>query len=702
MEALGDDAGTTVFAACSSLEGIYRYIDCFGWCALSCKGCILMAHMVHLLHCIQVKAWNGTFFKSTSLQDLGQWYQLGHRGFRCPCPWSGPPNFVVFNTNSFVCINVYFCDCIFPPAPPACVQLLQAGWFPASSDCLHTAFTFDVLNSFHVLTLQGKTMLYDYYHSLLHCTDNLQLLKPIYCYPEFHHSFHIWCHLKSLKHAGCGRDPGSAPATPNGYLALECPACPHPGKNLPDDWESFSLNLQVSGLRAKSVMVAYSGWSIQVSDVPSLEQLNIICEWLGKHFSPIGSEAYLPTLKSFLKIIDVPFICQDGSRTMAQQVEAVMQDSNLCNHFVLANIMLTLPSLGSALAGITGSIRTGFALSIRRGLSRSSGGAVKDVCVFSQNVNRNYAHVDYLLENVKDTFDVLFIQEPPWRTIRQTVSTTSEEGNDIVSVPKHPEWLYMVRKPTNGQNPHIMAYVHQHLALLCPSMQRDVIDHCDILVLLLFTWHGTVNLLNIYLDNTHTVINLLTQEVDMLPAFIYMGGDFNCHSEVWDPSCTSHPLIAQHLMELASDVGLEWACPFNPRLTHIPHNLDLASSVIDLVFTVLSASASDLPRLDLDRCGPSDHVLISTLLLISESEIWVSCMVIPRESPEESGFLIDLATGLRSLDFGDLDSSDWIEAATVVVAEVFSSTWNAHAKEIIVTGWSRSWWDNDCLLAIAS
>ncbi|KXN86229.1 hypothetical protein AN958_10339 [Leucoagaricus sp. SymC.cos] len=96
---------------------------------------------------------------------------------------------------------------------------------------------------------------------------------------------------------------------------------------------------RVSGLCAEVIQVAYGGWSIQVSDVPSLEQLNVICKWLGKHFSPVGFKAYLPTSKSFLKLINIPFICQNGSRTMAQQVEAVMWDSNLCNHFVLVGIV---------------------------------------------------------------------------------------------------------------------------------------------------------------------------------------------------------------------------------------------------------------------------------------------------------------------------------------------------------------------------
>ncbi|KXN80886.1 hypothetical protein AN958_06948 [Leucoagaricus sp. SymC.cos] len=332
--------------------------------------------------------------------------------------------------------------------------------------------------------------------------------------------------------------------------------------------------------------------------------------------------------------------------------------------------------------------------------TRSSGGVIRDVCIFLQNVNKNYAHVIYILEALKNNFNVLFFQELPWRIIRQTVSMTLEEGNNVMGTPKYPDWLYMVRPPTNGQNPHLMAYVHRCLAMLHPSIRWDIIDHCNLLVLLLFMWCRVVNLLNVYLDNAHMAINLLTQEVNTLPAFIYMEGDFNCHSEVWDLFYTLHPLVAQCLMELALDIRLEWAHPSNSELTHIPHNPDLAGSVIDLVFTAPTASVSGLPRLDLDQCRPSDHVPISTLVPISESEIRVSCMVIPREFPEESGFLIDLATGLRSLDIGDLSSSDQIKAAASAVAEVFSSTWNAHVKEVIVTEQSQSWWNNDCSAAI--
>jgi hypothetical protein len=48
-----------------------------------------------------------------------------------------------------------------------------------------------------------------------------------------------------LKHAGCGQDPAGAGATAQGELAIECPACPHPGQNLQEGWELAGVLLYV-------------------------------------------------------------------------------------------------------------------------------------------------------------------------------------------------------------------------------------------------------------------------------------------------------------------------------------------------------------------------------------------------------------------------------------------------------------------------
>jgi hypothetical protein len=68
----------------------------------------------------------------------------------------------------------------------------------------------------------------------LYCTDSGDLK---YRYKQFLIVVRAWRHLKLLKRSGRGHDPGGVEATKIGECAIECPACPHPGKNLPLNWE---------------------------------------------------------------------------------------------------------------------------------------------------------------------------------------------------------------------------------------------------------------------------------------------------------------------------------------------------------------------------------------------------------------------------------------------------------------------------------
>ncbi|KIM74801.1 hypothetical protein PILCRDRAFT_35888, partial [Piloderma croceum F 1598] len=74
------------------------------------------------------------------------------------------------NVNGIHTITLQFCGCVGAPHPHN--QLLAASWFPASLDQPQTAFTFDVLDTFQLLNLQGKFSAFNFYYSLDHKTDN--------------------------------------------------------------------------------------------------------------------------------------------------------------------------------------------------------------------------------------------------------------------------------------------------------------------------------------------------------------------------------------------------------------------------------------------------------------------------------------------------------------------------------------------------
>jgi hypothetical protein len=114
-----------------------------------------------------------------TLQSLGLHVQLGHSGAPCPLLSAGPENFCIFDTSGVCYISLDFCDCWMNGFIHQHTQLLCACWFPATFIWLKTAFTFNCLDTFYELTSQEKTPLYNFYHMVLHKTDNLGLNKTV-------------------------------------------------------------------------------------------------------------------------------------------------------------------------------------------------------------------------------------------------------------------------------------------------------------------------------------------------------------------------------------------------------------------------------------------------------------------------------------------------------------------------------------------
>ncbi|KAJ7676102.1 hypothetical protein B0H14DRAFT_3537005 [Mycena olivaceomarginata] len=96
------------------------------------------------------------------------------------------------------------------------------------------------------MTLESKCSPYEFYHSLVRETDNTGLEPSRDRYSEFLRMTRQWQHLLLLKRAGRGHDPceDRINATKAGEIALLCPACPHPGINLPPEWYTAPPHLR--------------------------------------------------------------------------------------------------------------------------------------------------------------------------------------------------------------------------------------------------------------------------------------------------------------------------------------------------------------------------------------------------------------------------------------------------------------------------
>ncbi|KAJ7839976.1 hypothetical protein B0H14DRAFT_2360894, partial [Mycena olivaceomarginata] len=216
----------------------FRCMDCF-YPDLLCVDCCLNEHRNHPLD--RIEEWNGRFFERITLKKMGLRVQLGHTRFEiCDNPQPVHQDFHVIHSNGIHPVAVDYCGCANAHAAgERREQVLRRSWFPATNLEPQTCVTFRLLETFHIMTLQGKVTTYDYYSGLEKLTDNSGLEKLKDRYKSFMRIMREWQHIVMLKRAGHGNDGKRKVAeTRPGELAVECPACPKPGINLPEDWAS--------------------------------------------------------------------------------------------------------------------------------------------------------------------------------------------------------------------------------------------------------------------------------------------------------------------------------------------------------------------------------------------------------------------------------------------------------------------------------
>ncbi|KAH9829181.1 uncharacterized protein C8Q71DRAFT_799831 [Rhodofomes roseus] len=203
---------------------------------LYCRACTIAQHRRHPFH--RVKTWCGTHFRKTTLKSIGLRIQLGHRlGDQCPNPLRAfGDDFVVLDVSGVNAVAVDYCGCETAQSKP--IQLLRSRLLPATGIDPKTAATFRLMELYHLLHNQSKVSGFEFYNTLVRRTDNTGTVEIKSRYTGFMRMSRMWMHLKLLKRFGRGHDPLGAKATTPGSCAVLCPACPQPGKNLPDGWET--------------------------------------------------------------------------------------------------------------------------------------------------------------------------------------------------------------------------------------------------------------------------------------------------------------------------------------------------------------------------------------------------------------------------------------------------------------------------------
>ncbi|KAG1780044.1 hypothetical protein EV702DRAFT_1178215 [Suillus placidus] len=231
LEGRGDYTEDSLCRYCQEHALTIRCKDCF-LLELYCPSCTVERHRNLPLH---------------RLQSLGLRIQLGHRiGDMCCNPHRAFNNdFVIIDTTGIHEVALDFCAC--GTMQTHVKQLLRSRLFPATITDPKTAATFGVLEQYHLLSFESKASAFEFYQGLARLSDNTGVDPPKELqdrYATFLRVVHEWRILKLLKCFARGHCPDGVVTTEPGQCAVLCPACPHPGKNLPEDWKNASLDKQ--------------------------------------------------------------------------------------------------------------------------------------------------------------------------------------------------------------------------------------------------------------------------------------------------------------------------------------------------------------------------------------------------------------------------------------------------------------------------
>ncbi|KAJ7155297.1 hypothetical protein C8R46DRAFT_910682, partial [Mycena filopes] len=182
-------------------------------------------------------------FQSVSLRSLGLKFYLGrelHPSRVCPHTKKAPGKaFIVIDDNGLHNVDLHYCNCGKGDTLP--VQLLRMKWLPSTGKHPKTAATFNVMRRYHGLSLESKCSMSEFYNSLVRLTNNTGEPPLVFArYQEFINLTREWCNLEILKRGACGYDTSGIDGVKPGSCALDCPACPHPGKNIPPEWKSVA------------------------------------------------------------------------------------------------------------------------------------------------------------------------------------------------------------------------------------------------------------------------------------------------------------------------------------------------------------------------------------------------------------------------------------------------------------------------------
>ena len=134
-----------------------------------------------------------------------------------------------------------------------------------------------------------------------------------------------------------------------------------------------------------------------------------------------------------------------------------------------------------------------------------------------------------------------------------------------------------------------------------------------------------------------------------------MTGDFNIRDSLWNLSFPYHSSISDDLIMIADSFDLALSEPTNPGPTRFSDTDGESNFVIDLMFLWCDSVELDNHSILPDSRLSSDHVPLSIEIPIGDEIIHSLKLIIPPRSEQETGFIEDIISNLKSIDTSNIE-----------------------------------------------
>ena len=207
--------------------------------------------------------------------------------------------------------------------------------------------------------------------------------------------------------------------------------------------------------------------------------------------------------------------------------------------------------------------------------------------------------------------------------------------------------------------------------------------------------------MNVYSDSSHSTLKYLKDTEVNIPNLLIMTGDFNIRDSIWDLSFSHHSAISDDLIILADFFNLDLSISTHQVPTRYLDTTGKANLVIDLMFLWSGSTELNNHSIHPDWQLSSDHTPLTVTIPIVEENI-TSKFFIAKNSKEEESFIKDISYAIKNINIDDLSDINKLKFVTNMLASKIKNIWRANSKQVNITRWSKSWWNEECSIILSN